>query len=839
MLYNAIMSMIKKLSIILFVLVLLIFSLAVYLNKVYLPVKAKSLIVEGIEGSIGRKVGLGAIKLNILKGLVLEDLTIAAVDPKTEPVFLKIKQLSVGWLILPFLKQKQVIIPLVNIYSLELNLQRRRDNTLNVPLLKQGMDKAPKGFPLIIYKVNIQGAKINFTDELVTPSYSQSALLNLTLSFSLPKMIRYSLSGNLENPDKSPVFLEAKGSFDLGSKELSSALKAENLNLESIVCYCKEVPFHIHKGIIQKLECNFVFKDDIVKGVLDTDASALTIEKDGVSLSGNVKLNAKTSYNIKTQALSDYSGDMIFEKVNLSGLSYINKADDLSGKASFSTDKVELSTLKVNAFGALFEIAGSLTDFQDPHLKFKVASESVGLEKIEALLAENKFVKLPLKAEGEVKIDLTFALQVLAPQDAKIEGEAILKDNKLILPGLKQELSGISGKVSFNNHAIEWKDITGKFKDVKYNSSGRVLGFIAPNINFDLTSDELNINTAAQWKGNILAIKKLKGRYFNSEFDITGNASFYKDAPELEINSDITFALEDLEKIFSHYSPENLPLLDKINAKGLCSIKLALSRKLNDIKALTVKASLQSDALTTFVMGKQQIKFTNLRLDIAQENRQISRCNLYADAYGGKLTLALGADLDKVKPEFNLKLELVNLDLAKLKEDTTLKDKTLTGLLNANFALAGQGIDTKSYLGKGMISIKEGNLWEIAPFKKLGQFLVIPSFENIVFNEANADLIIAEGDIFTDEGVLKSPQVTLYCHGKTDFGGSLDYIIKSEFNPEIVRDSSDLMQILSSAIGKVNQFTTVKLTGTIDKPKLSIIPAVFEAIKQIKKEIFE
>ncbi|MEK6715744.1 MAG: AsmA-like C-terminal region-containing protein [Candidatus Omnitrophota bacterium] len=827
--------MIKKLLLILFILSLFISALAVYLNKVYLPVKVKSLIVEGIEGSIGRKAALRAIKLNILKGLVLEDLTIFGQDPKTEPVFLKIKQLSVGWLILPFLKQKQVIIPLVNIYSLELNLQRRRDNALNVPLLKQGMDKAPKGFPLIIYKVNIQGAKINFTDELVTPSYSQSALLNLTLSFSLPKMIRYSLSGNLENSDKSPVFLEAKGSFDLGSKELSSAIKAENLNLESIVCYCKEVPFHINKGIIQKLEGNAAFKDDIVKVSLKADVSKLAIEKEGIDVQGNAKLNVVGAYNVKTGALLDYSGDIIADRVDLSGLPYINKADDLSGKASFSTDKVELSNFKVNALGALFELAGSLTNFQDPHLKFKAASESVGLEKIEAFLAENKLVKLPLKAEGEVKIDLTFALQVLAPQDAKIEGEAILKDNKLSLLRLKQGLSGISGKVSFNNDVIEWKDITGKFKDIKYNSSGAISDFSSPNIKFDLVSQVLNLKASGKLKDNTVAIKELQGKYLNSEFDASGSAILSEAAPQVDIDADIKCSLEDFQKIFSDYSPENLPLLDKINAKGICNIKLALSGKLNDIKALTVKASLESGALTAFIMGKQQIKFDNLRLDVIQKDRQIQEFNVVSDLYGGKLNLTADADLTPQQPEFNLQLEVVNLDLAKLKEETTLKDKTISGILSANLSLGGRMIDTTSYLGKGMISIKEGNLWEIAPFKKLGQFLVIPSFENIVFNEANADLIIEEGNVFSDEGVLKSPQVTLYCHGKVDFKGNLDYIIKSEFNPEIVRDSSDLMQILSSAISKVNQFTTVKLTGTIDKPKLSIIPAVFESIKQIIK----
>lgn len=929
--------------------VLIIAVSAVYLAKIYLPIKAKAMIIESIEASTGRKVTLGSVKLNILKGVVLEGLTIAADAPEAEPPFLKVSEISIGWLILPLIKQKQIVIPFVNIYSPEVNLNRLADKALNIPFLKQKEGETTRGFSFLIYRINIKNARINFSDEAVKPNYSQSVLLNIALSFSLPKSVKYSLSANLINPDKSPIILELKGDFDLSKKRLSSvAVKLENLNLTGIAAYYKDIPFSLKKGVLQKLDGDLIFKGELLKASFKAGLSDLAAEKDGLGIFGSATISGTASYDIKAKTFPDYSGNLVFDKISLFGLPYIKQAEGLSGRISFAADKAELFDFKANTLGSLFNLSGTIYDFSDPRINLRIATESVLLEKLEALLAENKIIKLPLSAAGPLKFDLnidmrvkdakslriegqavlnndkvslldfnneavsaisgilTFSkdkietanlkatvlgggfviagslsnfnapqltarinsesvalekingfliknkltkltvapqgnaalalavnMDVFAPETLKIKGEVALKDNKLSLPEIKDEISAISGKVNFDNNTVEWKAVTAEFKKIKYNSSGGISDFASPNIRLDLASDELKIKASGKLMGHTLTIKEFEGKYLNSEFDASGSAVLSEVTPQVDIDADIKFSLQDLKKIFSDYFPGYLAVLDKVNFNGFCDINLSAGGKLNDPKAMVLNAALESEAITVYIMGKQQLRFENFKLNMAQKNRRVSELRLTSAAYGGKIDLIAEADLAYPDPEFNLKFEAGNVDLAKLKLDTELKDKDISGLLSVSLNLKGYGFNTKSFLGKGLISVKEGDLWEFAPFKKLGQFLFIPSFEKIVFGEAEADLTIEDGGIFSDEAVLKSRQVNLFCYGKMDFRGNLDYIIKSEFNPEVARDSSSLMQILSSAIGKVNQFTTVKLTGTIEKPKLGIVPTAVETLKEI------
>lgn len=939
-----------KILIVCAVFALLLGGSVIYLNRVYLPVKAKALIIDAIEKAIGREAALGAIKLDIFKGVVLDDLTIAGTDPKTEPVFLKVKQVSVGWLILPL--KKQIIIPFVNAYSPELNLKRNTDNTFNIPVLTKAT-QLRQDISFVIYKINLRDARVNFSDEAVTPKYSKSVFFNLVLSFSPPDKIKYVFLGNVENPDKTAAVLEAKGGFGLRDKRLISLIKLENFNLLCLTPYLKGLPLRLDKGMIKKLSGSVEVKGEAAKLKFTADILSLAVGQGEINAYGDARLDASGVYNLKTNVFSDYAGSLTLGKADLSGLPYIKEAKDLSGEASFSGDKAVIANLNANVLGAQFNLSGEITDFKNPRLNLKISTESVLLEKVAQVLGENKIITLPVKIEGPAGLDLIIKGEVLrpeafvvkgkavlnndkitvldfkeeisgisgtlsfskdkveasnlqaaalggqfkisgslsnfksprinadissdsvslakiqafliknklvdlpltaegdigvavsldmlvsAPEKTTIKGEAALKGAKLGITGLKEEISGISGKAAFSNDAIEWKDLAAEFRKVKYNSSGKVFGFATPQINFDLSSEDLNLNAGCQWKDNFLAIREVKGKYLNSEFDASGGILFGKNAPSMDIQCDIALSLEDAKKIISDYSPENAAIFDTINAKGFCRGKLSASGKTDDPRGLTLSADLAAQALSVYLAGKQELKFENLRLNLAQKDRRISGFNLASEAYGGKLSLSGSADLAFTEPKFHLEFGLVNFDLAKLKLDTAFKDNDLSGILGANLILEGRGRDTKSFKGKGAIFVKDGNLWEFAPFQKLGQFLVIPSFEKIIFNEAQADLVIEEGGIFTDEGILKSPQINMLCYGKMDFSGNLDYMIKSEANKEVARDSSDLIQILSGALGQVSQFTAVKLTGTISKPKVSVTPAIFESLKQIKKEIFE
>lgn len=987
----------KKLFIGFLIILLLMVAAGVYLDKVYLPNVAKSLIIKAIEDNTGSKATLGGIRLNILKGVVLENFSIS--DKETGELFLKVERISCGWLILPLFKKGQLIVPLVNVYAPEINLKRRVDKTFNFLVLKHNTKNKEAGkFSLIIYKLNIQGARINFIDQAVTPVYEQKSLLDIELALSLPQGIKLKAVGQLHNRDSSTIDIVLSGALDLATKNCSAAFDFANFNLTDISVYYKEAPFTLKKTVLERLKGDAVFNDGklkasfmaslpefgieidkeglsisgaaILDGKLDfaagllgislknSEAKRVVIKKEAMSFSGEVKkLTGEFSYNTATGFL-DYSGWVSLSQANLSGIAYIKQIEDLSGEVTFSKDKLRVANLTAKGIGALFNLSGEVGDFTNPTLNLKISSERVYLEKLQALLAEAKLAKMPFAMEGPAKLDLginisasnpegaqikgqvilennklvlskpkqelnevsgtlifskdkiealnlnaaafggrlnakgvisdfsdpklsltlgsdvisleklmlfiaenkladlpvaprgniglklILNMRVLNPESIEIKGEALLKDDQLSISGLKQKINNISGKVSFDNNSVEWEDAAAEFNGKKYNSSGKAKDFQNPAADFILSSDELSINSVLEVKDKTLEIKRLKGKYLNSAFDITAKANLGESSPRLNIESELAINIKDFKKLMNDYLPAYSALLAAVNPDGLCNIKLSASGPINNAPAMNIALNLSSKNIHAYGM-----KFDNLELSFTQKDKIVPLMDLQCESYGGKIKLSGNADLGQAQPKFNLNLGAVNINLAELKQDTTLKDKTLSGLLSADLALTGSGFNVDNLLGKGLLTIKEGNLWEFAPLKKLALFLFIPSFEKIIFNEAEVDLIIQEGNIYSDQIMLKSQQVNLYANGKMDFKGNLDYMVRSEFTSEIMKDSSELKDILASVLGKIkgglstvldtaSQIVTIKITGTITRPKPEFAPIIFEPLKQLKK-IFE
>lgn len=851
----------KKVLIGAIVLILALCTLGIYLNQVYLPVKIKSLVIEGIESRTGRKAHVGSVRLNILKGIVLEDLSIFDQTPHTDRTFLEVKQISLGWLFLPLLKKRQFIIPFINIYSPKITLRRGPDNTFNIPRFRQSAkDNQKKRISLIVYKVNINNAEVNFIDEAVNPTYSQKASLNIVLSYVFPQKIKYSLTGDITvvdeadlDADKSPIAVQSKGEFDLVKKQLIAPFEFKNISLLSISAYCKaqptigkDTPFILNEGRIEKIKGEVLVKDNILRVSLDTEIPFLSMQKEEIIFSGPLKLGGSASYNIKTKA-KDYSLNLSLDKALLSGLPYIEEAKDLSGKFYFSPDEIKTSNLSGKTIGALFKVSARLIDFNNPQLSARVSSDKVSFGKIKDLLKEANIADFPVEVEGGGKLTLDINSQILAPRDLQLKGEIILENNKIKLLGPNQTVDDINGIVLFDKDGVSWQGLSAVFRKIKYTSSGRVLGFIDPEVDFNLFSSGLTLEAAARWKDKILEIKSLKGKYLHSEFNIVGSTILGGDSPQVNIKSRLTLELKDLRGLSSDYLPAYLPVLNKIDAEGTCDIRLSVSGRLRQIRGLNLSLDLESPAITA-ELADCDFKLNNSRLHLRQNNMKIPVFEFLSDCYSGKINLNGNADLSYSQPKFECELALVDIDLGVLRLDTPLKDKNLSGLVSVDLILNGQGKDTANLTGEGRIFIKEGNFWEFAPFKKFGQFLFIPSFGKIVFNEAEADLLIKQGNIFTDQLVLKSPQLNLYGQGKIDFKGNLDYTIKSEFDKEVSRGSSDLMQILSSVIDKAKKFITLKLTGTINNPKFKIVPVAFESFKELEplkelkeriKEIFE
>src|SRR3990167_5464894 len=76
-----------------------------YLNKVVLPIKIKSLIIQNLENYTRKKVTLKFVQFDLLKGLILEDLALS----DGQKTLISVKEASGTFLILPIFKEKKII----------------------------------------------------------------------------------------------------------------------------------------------------------------------------------------------------------------------------------------------------------------------------------------------------------------------------------------------------------------------------------------------------------------------------------------------------------------------------------------------------------------------------------------------------------------------------------------------------------------------------------------------------------------------------------------------------------------------------------------------------------
>ena len=99
----------KKILILIIVIILAVSAGIFYLNKTILPTKIKAEIVNGLESITQKKVILGSVQLNIVKGLVLKDLIIR--DDLN--AIINVKEAHCRFLILPLFNKKIMISRLV------------------------------------------------------------------------------------------------------------------------------------------------------------------------------------------------------------------------------------------------------------------------------------------------------------------------------------------------------------------------------------------------------------------------------------------------------------------------------------------------------------------------------------------------------------------------------------------------------------------------------------------------------------------------------------------------------------------------------------------------------
>lgn len=221
-----------------------------YINTVFLPVHLKELIIRKAEEFLGRDVSIGDIRYSLLRGVVVDDLTIYQKDDSRSP-FVRIDHADFAVPLTSILKNKTILISSLTVRSPYVHVIRRADGSWNFQdLLPQPSATPRRASAVSIGGINVKNAVVELTDLAVSPAVNEVYdRTSLRASLSLREGMRFLF----ETHTGERTMVRLGGVYRWTSKDFSAAFNAENL---SIVRYLQlagldQTPqVSVHDGIL-------------------------------------------------------------------------------------------------------------------------------------------------------------------------------------------------------------------------------------------------------------------------------------------------------------------------------------------------------------------------------------------------------------------------------------------------------------------------------------------------------------------------------------------------------------------------------------------------------------
>lgn len=245
--------------IIAFLFMAILTGLVIYANNVFLPKILKAKLTTAISEFSSSKVTLGSLRLNLLKGLVLQDLAIYDKDT-AEKELAHIDELSASVMVLPIFKEKKVIIPSLSLKGAQLSLVRRKDNSLNIQyLLDKAMQKTGQGPLVLVRSLAISEGTVKFEDEAFSPTRSAAlGIKHAKVDIGL-RRITFSYSGTIERATK-PANLSLEGNYAFSTQNLSSRVTVKELDIKDYSDYLKDFPLVLGQGMLEEFQADFTLE---------------------------------------------------------------------------------------------------------------------------------------------------------------------------------------------------------------------------------------------------------------------------------------------------------------------------------------------------------------------------------------------------------------------------------------------------------------------------------------------------------------------------------------------------------------------------------------------------
>lgn len=791
----------KKFLIILFVVILIFLGGIAYLNQAVFPTKMKAAIVAGIEDATGKKVLLGSVRFDLLKGLVLKDLIIS----DDQNAIVNVKEARASFLIIP-LFSRQIIVSRLILESPDIFVERREDNSFNIiELFPKAGPAAGAGLKTFVHRVSLRNGSVTFHDLTMEPLYTKDIKVEKAeIYFRLPAKIKFSAIFSI--PTDRSFKCDMTGEYALSSGSLDVEARIKALAPEEFAVYYKNTGFSFPEGRIDA-DIGLKYKDGVILAQTDASAAKLSIlqAKTSITVTGSEHSNIRYVF---TDKKFDFTGSANIEDMMINGVDYIESVDSVKGRVAFSNLGISSDNITAVVLDMPIEAKVSVNDLKAPVIKID-ASSDVELSNFQGVLKESFSIDIPAGLEGEGKLHVSIEYPPATPEKTQVSGFVYMLNASARINEEGGEIDNLTGKFNFSSNQLIWDDIGFRYHDTYYKSSGVLTNFDSPGIQLKLSSEDLSVDAVFALRDRAINFSKLSGKYLNSSVSAAG-VLFTSDMPvmNVEMTGRLNVDLEDLKGQFKK-SPEKF---EKIKPKGVIRAEFKLKGNLKDLKKCDIEAALSSEELSLY-----GLHFTNSTMNYAQMSGEGQILFMRSFLYGGSMAATgkimwLGKDVP-----YGLDVNIDGVRIEKFKSDTAMKDKDIAGAVKLQARLKGLFGDIGKLSGNGRMAVTEGRLWQLNLFRGIGTMLFTSDFSNIIFKEGRCDFTISDKTVYTDEIMLKSDVLDIYGPITIGFDNSVSAELKADFSEDALE--SGARKNIAAAIG---QYSIIGLSGTLKEPQYKL-----------------
>lgn len=214
------------------------------------------------------------------------------------------------------------------------------------------------------------------------------------------------------------------------------------------------------------------------------------------------------------------------------------------------------------------------------------------------------------------------------------------------------------------------------------------------------------------------------------------------------------------------------------------------------------------------------------------------------ETFEGTIQSKAEVNFSQITPDYNLYLELTNLNAGKMANTLTSMSNIIFGLLNINMTFSSKGLDwnsiSKSLTGKGKLELNELELASLDVMPKLATglnavsvltgFTIPTDLADRSFNTMKASLRIKQGKVYSDNLRLLGPGIKMIGQGFLGLDQSLQFDGTALLFGKLVSDFGKQAAFLHDKEGRIQLPLAIK--GTVTKPQITLSNSLVELTRK-------